>query len=82
MIFMRDDAAVIEIWPFGFAREGNSNWVNSFYPHLSAVSDYRVWYFSINIDDSELSRPGRWESQGLGAHHEYPRDRWGFHPST
>lgn len=80
MIFMNDDAAVIEIWSLGFAREGDSNWANAFYPQLAAVSDFRVWYFCINIDDPDFSRPGKWENQSRGIHHEYTRDRWVFRP--
>eukprot|EP00884_Botryococcus_braunii_P011142 jgi/Botrbrau1/20028/Bobra.200_1s0033.2 len=76
MVYMRNDTAVIEIDPRGFAGAMEGHWARLFFPDVAIKIGHRVWHFSLNIEDPELSWPAEWEKQGMGDGFFHARDRW------
>eukprot|EP00884_Botryococcus_braunii_P010149 jgi/Botrbrau1/19135/Bobra.0077s0047.1 len=75
LVYMRDNTAVVEVNPRGLRGTTEGYWARVFYPDLTRNMGHRVWHFSLNIEDPELSWPAKWEEQGVGDTSLWPRDR-------
>jgi hypothetical protein len=81
-IFMRNDTALLEIVPRGFAGKAEGFWIKAFFPEIARYADYRVRYFALNVEDPALSRAAVWEETDFGDRLLWERDRCAAYPIT
>jgi hypothetical protein len=74
-IFMRNNTAVLEVMPRGFASMYDGIWARIFYADTAKYAQYRVRYFALNVEDPDLSRAGPYEEADFGDGELWIRDR-------
>ncbi len=80
-IFMQNGTAFLEILPRGFAAKMDGQWAKVFYYDTASYANFRVRYFTLNIEDKALSRAGKWEEEKYGDFTLWERDRYRSLPS-
>jgi hypothetical protein len=72
---MRNDTAILEVMPMGFAGMFEGYWAKIFYANTAKTADFRVRYFALHIEDPKLSRPSEYEEADFSDPTLWARDR-------
>lgn len=63
-VFMRNDMALLEVYPYGFTRWSEGDWPRKFNPSMAERMGHRVRHFSLNVEDPSLSFASEHEKSG------------------
>lgn len=61
---MRDDTALLEVYPYGFTRWSEGDWPRKFNPSMAEWMGHRVRLFGLNVEDPSLSFASLQEKSG------------------